>query len=461
MRWYLIALCLLMLAGCSDEDRGGHDAADVDAPETLEECGDFQEGTNLHVCTATYLGASEGAAVAADIDAQGRQWVGGNFEEAPVALQEWGSGQAMILQLNPTGGELLGGHRLDGDLVDMALDTGTDAMAVATDGAVGLIDQDELLWEHAVDGVGRVDIDGSRVVALIGDEVRLLDEGGATSFKHDIERSAVRDVAIDAATERVFVTGYDQVSGDLQQPFLLAYDFDGERAWTGWDWSSDEAGDLSSDTRGAAVSMGLDGYLYYVGESHGGVTTHFRMPDDIDEEAPLVRRDAYSESHNWNGAAPLGFVARLSPETGELKKGQLMAVRLSDGRGNAVSPRAIAADEDGTMILSGDSACCIEDWEERRVADQAVMPDYGGGAWAMVLTPAFDARPVWTTFGNPDASVDIADVATRGGAMTVIQNQTAGSDHDAVRGQLVTHAALQSTPPGAQSSPHLTVFPAP
>ncbi len=452
MRYILLPLCLALVGlGCGDED----------APVTLDECGDFEEGTDLNVCTATYLGDSDGMVVAVETDSEGRQWVAGNFDEPPVELEEFGTGEAMVLELSVTGGELRGGLRFDGELMDMAVDAETDALAVATDAGVAVVQDADIMWEVAVDGVDRIDIDDSKVVTLAGDRVRLFDDNSETSFEIDVERSSVRDVAVHAASQRVFITGYDQVSGNLQQPFLFAYDFDGQRAWTGWDWSSEEAGDLSSDTRGTAVSVGLDGKLYYIGESHGGVTTHFRMPDDIDEEAPLVRRDDYSQSHNWNGAAPLGFVARLEPESGELESGQLLAVRLSDGRGNGVSPTTVSAREDGTMLLGGGSACCIEDWEDRKVAGEVVMPGYGGGAWVMVLTNDFSDRPLWTTFGAPDSSVAIADVSARGEAMAVVQNQTPSSDHDSVQGQLVTEAAMQSSPPGALASPHLTVFPGP
>ncbi|TVR03501.1 MAG: hypothetical protein EA398_04795 [Deltaproteobacteria bacterium] len=426
---------------------------------------------DLQVCTATYLGG-EGRddAVGVGVLPDGRVLVAGNFagrapaDDAHRVLL--GDGPARVLVFAADGRALEREVVLPGTLSAAALaPTGEPLLGLTGEGfGTGVLHPDEEALRWRVEGAeaGRVAVEGEtgRVVTLSGRTVRVYDTEGTEELVHEVERTSVSDVAIGGTPVRAFATGFQQVSGNLQQPFLHAIELDGERAWTGWDWSAAEAGDLSSDTRGEVIAFGADGMLYYGGESHGGVTTHFRMPDDRDAEAPIRRFDDASRSHNWNGAAPLGFVARLDPATGEMRAATLLAVRLSNGRGNAVRPRFLAAREDGTLLVGGASACCIPHAEHRRVAGQPAMPDYAGGAFIQVLRPELNERPVFTIFGN-GVRADVVGVAARGPGMAVIHNHGLRDDEETVTGSLITHEAERPAPSPGPSEAHLVVFPGP
>ena len=436
------------------EQRPAGPVDDTPPVETLAECGAFEGGDDLRVCTATYLG-DEGEVVSVAIAANGEVILGRN---APTARLEIYA---------PTGSELRRAVELEGRLVAMAADGSTDqvALVVEREGLEVIVKDlagEEVFRRQVPAGISAVAYDRGLIALLAGEEVTIWGEAGEELEelgRVELAGRALRDVAVHGELELIYVTGFRQVSGNLQQPFLMAYSPRGERQWTNWDWSEEEAGQWSSDTRGTAVGIGRDRKLYYVGESHGGVTTHFRDPRDIAEEAPILRRDPYSQSHNWNGAAPLGFVARLDPSTGEMEGGQLLAVRLSDGRGNGVSPRFVTATEEGVILLGGSSACCIERWDEKTVAGQAAMPGYGGGQWAMALSPEFDERYFWTTFHGGAPGVQLQGLDARGPVMVVAHNQR-GEEGAAIEVPMITSQALHHEPAGS-SAGHLVIFPAP
>lgn len=125
--------------------------------------------------------------------------------------------------------------------------------------------------------------------------------------------------------------------------------------WTGYDWTRTEAGNEGhcADSRGVDVSIGGDGKLYHLGESHGGNTVHRQMPNDLSTSAPVVKFDAYNDPYNLNGAAPITFYARMDPLSGALEQGQYILTRLSDDKGNAVRGQAIGADAQGRVVVTG------------------------------------------------------------------------------------------------------------
>lgn len=470
-------LILLFIVGCGDpstSNGSGSSSGDGDSQrpvdntppvDTLEECGGFEEGDDLNVCTATYLGGSgENEAVAVAIDEEGRILVAGNWQTPPEPQHEdsmEAEGPGALAVLSPTGSEVLDLLTFSSTLRDISLNPTTNELAVALSESLQVWDlsQRETVWEVSRAGIEKVAFDQDLLAVQSGTNIAVFDASGELLSEIDVDRTRVNDIAVHGELEQVYITGFHQVSGNLQQPFLFAYAPTGERVWTNWNWSAEEAGELSSDTRGQAVGVGRDGKLYYAGESHGGVTTHFRDPTDIDEEAPLVRRDAYSQSHNWNGAAPLGFVARLDPATGAFEGGQLLAVRLSDGRGNGVGPRLITANEEGVIFVGGGSACCIERWEEKTVAGHRAMPGYGGGQWVMALPPDFDNRPLWTTFNGGAPGADLRSIDARGPAMALVHTHEA--DDDEVEGNMITTRALTPEAPGGVANIHLVVFPSP
>jgi len=299
------------------------------------------------------------------------------------------------------------------------------------------------------------------VAALFGATLRLFDADGAPRGTVALDDGNVHDVAYDELNDLAFVTGFNQVSGDLQQPFLRAYSPDGTVAWLAYDWTNSEAmsNGSSSDTRGYGVAMGRDGKLYYVGEGHGGVSTHRFMPRDLATPAPLVKYDAYNDPYNLNGAAPIGFVGRFDPATGALLAAQFAVTRLSSGKGNAVRHRAVAADADGTVIIGGASACCIEGGADKTINGVPAMPGYAGGGYLLVLSPDLGERLVWTAWTGDSGGAEVSGVAAWNGVMAMVETQSADRDTGMLSGTLVTSRALQSAPGGGPSDGFLAVWP--
>ena len=465
----------MALAGCGADDaqpgNGGNPpppGTNGPPPSTLAECGAFTPGNDLNVCTATYLGGGgadrmSGVAIAAD----GTIIVAGavpdqDFGEAATPLLG-GGGDGVVLRLSPTGGEVLGVTRLPAPVLDMELNAKDGTVAVAGDFGVAVLaaDAGDVVWSATLEAAVRVAAgsDGT-VAALARETITVFDSAGDMAGAFTLDDGNVEDIAVYGPDALVIATGYNQVSDVLQQPFLRAYDYSGGEVWSSYGWSAAEAGDLSSDTRGYAVAIGRDNYLYYGGESHGGVTTHFKDPRDLGQDAPIVRFDAYNESYDWNGAAPLSFYARFDPGDGTMLLGQLIAPRLSSGKGNGARIRHITANEDGTVLVGGGSACCIEGGSDKTIDGVPAMPDYAGGGFVLVASADFTTRHVWTTWSGSSSGA-IGGVAAWGGAMAAVQTQEADEDTGALAGSLVVIDALQREPAGGASEGHLSVWPSP
>ena len=465
--WKVLFLFLFLLSfACGPENRGNRSGEPAPTPEapidrsppvdSLEECGPFEEGHNLNVCTATYIGAAgDHEALGVDIHSTGEVMVVVNLRP------DEGSAEGMLLRFSPTGSELLATTSITDPIRSAAYDSQAERWALATAEELQLRSHDgTLLWTKDLENLDELAAYQGATVARRGKSVWLFDESGTLLTEQEVDRTALRGIAVYGNAETFYLTGFHQVSGNLQQPFIYAYAFDGNRRWTNYDWSAGETDGLSSDTRGEALAIGRDGKLYYVGESHGGVTTHFRNPRNIEEDAPINRRDPYSQSHNWNGAAPLGFVARFDALTGEIEGAQLLAVRLSNGRGNGVRPHFVTANEEGTIFLGGGSACCIEKWDQKEVAGFPAMPGYGGGQWTMALSPDFNIRHFWTTFHGGAPGVTLRGIAAAGPSAAVLHTHR-GDSGEPVEGNMITSQALQPEAPGGLSNLHLSIFPAP
>jgi hypothetical protein len=274
---------------------------------------------------------------------------------------------------------------------------------------------------------------------------------------------------VDSANEHLIVTGFKQDDGppctQLQIPFIRAYSYTGEVAWSAYDWNHTEVGsvDECADSRGIAVSMGRDGKLYYAGESHGGNTVHRRDPSDYQTmTTKVVKSDSYNDAYNMNGAAPVLFFARFDAATGELEGAQVGVTRLSTGKGNALRPRSITADEKGNMLVGGDAACCIEAAEDKTLnGSTPAFGSYLGGAFVLIVPPDFSSRLLWTSLVGPSGGgASVTGVAAGGGRMAATVRQ-AYEDKPTTTEPLFTFEALQAGPGGGMSDGLLSVWRAP
>lgn len=421
-------------------------------PSALSEClaNASEPSPNIHVCTASYLGG-RGADTAAAIELAADGTVvfagnipGENFGLTPIELM--GGGDAAIVRMSPTGGSLRSITRVGSTVADMELREGDGSIAIVGSFGVALLSPDAsaLRWQSPLEGATRVSIgaDGT-VAALRRGGVSLFDAEGRALRSIAVTDTAVNDVAVYARGSLVIVTGFNQVSANLQWPFIRAYRYDGSEAWQ--DYRFARADGLTSDTRGLRVAIGRDAQLYYAGRSDGAATVHLRDPQRFESSANLVRTDRYSESSNWNGAAPLAFIARLDPSTGALDRGVFLCPRLSNGRGNGATIEAITADENGAVLVGGGSACCIENDPPRTINGVPSLEGYAGGGFFAVLSRDFRARLHWNAFQNSTARA----VAYGGGAFALALQQS--SDRGATQlAPMLTIAPRQASPGGGE-----------
>jgi len=464
-------------SGPADDTAGPSPGSGSDDGPPADPCGAYVPGDDFSVCTATYLAGSGedrvgGVAVAGD----GTIYYAGSLPgedlgTTPTSLM--GGGDGIVLRLSADGRELLSSTRIGGRVSDIAVIPGSDRVAVVGDFGVAVLEDDAttLGWSDQPGDAGASAVaaaaDG-RVAVVHGTSLTLYDAAGASTASVGVGGSAVDDVVIDGPSGLTIVTGFKQDDGppctQLQIPFLRAYTEDGERAWTGYDWDREEVGAVSecADSRGIALAIGGDGWLYYAGESHGGNTVHRRLPSDLSTMATVVKTDMYNDPYDLNGAAPITFYARMDPATGAIDQGQFLVTRLSsNGKGNAARPRAIAADAEGHVFIAGATACCIENGAGKTVNGEPAMPEgYQGGGFVLVTSPDFGERLSWTTIrgqsGNGEAGVALASGVNVVAAFD--QQIDEGSTADQ---PLLTFDAIQPSPGGGAADGYLVVWPRP
>ncbi|HSN98271.1 MAG TPA: hypothetical protein VLS89_08230, partial [Candidatus Nanopelagicales bacterium] len=170
------------------------------------------------------------------------------------------------------------------------------------------------------------------------------------------------------------------------------------------------------------------------------------------------------DPYGLNGAAPIGFYARFDPATGAIETGQSICTRLSDGKGNAARPRAIAADAAGNMVITGATACCIEGADVKTVNGEQAMPGYAGGGFALVVSSDFQQRLAWTAFnGELGGGANGISVAMGPTSAALLMRQAVNPSNNASTTEipLITANAVQPAPGGGPSDGYLVVFPAP
>jgi hypothetical protein len=462
--------------GMATGDPDGVDSSD-DGPETGTDtgasvpCGAYVPGLAFDVCSAGYLaGPGDDAATATAIGPYGDVWwagsiIGSDLGLVPTSLP--GAGDGALVRLSSDGRALAGITRFGTRIEDLAI-APDGAAVIGGDAGVAVLEPDgaTVRWSQAPGSVVRVATDGVHVVTLVDGQLRRYDGGGAELAVFDAGGGTINDVAL--VGDLAIVTGFKQDDGppctQLQIPFIRAFTGEGERAWTDYDWNKDEVGaaDQCADTRGIALSVGGDGLLYYAGESHGGNTVHHRLPGDLAGDAPNVHSDPYDDPYGLNGAAPIAYYARIDPADGRLIAGQFLLTRLSDGKGNAARPKAIAADADGRVFLAGATACCIENGTMRTVNGAPAMSEgYQGGGFVLIVEADFSSRMTWTTLRGESGDGETA-VAIALGAGNVAVAFTQHLDEGSTAGApLLSFDAFAAEPGGGAGDGYLAVFPAP
>lgn len=392
---------------------------------------------DFDVLTSTYLsGTGDDLAGGVGIQADGTVvWggavAGGGSYLGLTPVDLLGGGDGTILRLDATGTSVLSLTRLPGAVLDMELaDDGTIVAAVDGLGTVVLnSDASAVLWSVA-DSAKRVAASGGVVASIQTtgtwdhnlfvyendhDDLDGTVDGVQINTRHFGDTN-LEDVAITASESLVYVAGFNNKftsAEPAQVNFVRAFDYTGSMAnpqWKLYDWAGSvlrpgvQAPNVA-DSRGYRISIGEDGKLYYLGESAGGNSTFLfdpQTPETRLSSSVFPQYDAYSAAYN-TASNHITFIGRYDAATGAIEKANWAIARLSDGDGNTIRSRAIDADADGNVYVTGVSAYAIENRNGKVIEGQPTGP-YSGDGFLLKLDSSFTSRPIWTSFTESGSS---------------------------------------------------------
>ncbi len=439
----------------------------------------------ISVQTASYFGKGAADALfAAEFAADCTLLVGGRVTNSSNSfvdvtnvgnpLSALGPGTTgTVARLSTDGVALLARSVFGAQVNDLAVSHTSGDVAVASDIALAVVASDLRTLRWAVPGgANRVAMaaDG-RVAALFGKTLRVYSASGAQLFEVALSDALVGDVAIDAVSGLVFVTGFAQRDGStcsqLQVAWIRAYELSasGSLRWRAYDYPrgvADAHGDCA-DTRGRFIAMGEDGKLYFVGTSAGGNAIYRWSPQaraNIDAHLPATSAwpnaanvtpdgDNYVQAFN-TASNHISYVARFDPATGRHEMGFFLLSRLgvaadSNPRGNTIEPRAIAADQEGRVYVGGVAASQIKNRELASI-NGSLLPAYSGDdAWLLITSQDYSKRDVWVAF-NQGGKATIHGIGASRGAVAVAGAITLAP-------MFVSSNALQSAPPSVTTVP--------
>ena len=419
---------------------------------------------NLEVATASYLGSTGSDQLnAVDIAPGGTVIVGGSLpgyavaEITPVVIN--GGTDGAVLRLDRNGRTVLSLTKIGAVVTDLEMNNQSQ-LVVCGDFGLALLNAtaDQARWQHAPGQVNRCAIGDDGVVAgLVGGTLYLYDGNQLRSWT--VAGSAVYDVAVAGAEQLVIATGYTQLTANLQVAFIRAWRYDGSEVWRSYDYAAVTG--YGADTRGERVAIGRDGLLYFAGTINGGTGASIfsRDPKDLNQSAAAktVKFDRFNDPTN-TGSIKMTWYGRYAPATGDLLLGQSLLTRLTNGRGNSITPQAIMADETGQLYVVGSKAADLDRRSDRQVDGQAVGTYESGEGYLLAVASDFRSRIVWTPFarsGYAAGNSPVNAIGVRNGITALVLTQDNGKE----RRLITTAAALHREPPGGGSDGYLAVWP--
>ncbi len=415
-------------------------------------------GAALGQCVlSSYLGgAGEDRMTGAAVLGDGTIVVAGTMPDGElkpsdrIPRQE-GDGEGILLHLSADGKRVLSVIRLRGPIQDIDADAEDNIYVASNVGSMKLNGPTgRRLWQSSAGGEGARIAAGPKggAAVLSQRKIMLVGADGRLAKSWPVDGDHVNDIACDMKNELIFVTGFHNRRGTppgqkdypVQVAFVYAYDYDGKRVWTAYNWKGQEVADLRlmADTRGYRLAVGKDSKLYLAGESAGGNTMWSRKAQDLKAELPLAKGDKYQVPYNTR-ANHITFVGRLDPKTGKTEAGTMLLARLSSGRGNTIRPRALAADESGQVYVGGASASYPP------VSENAFGGEFdGGGAFFCVFDRDFKRLYAAKVCSGTTAAIAVGkEVVVAAGDGT---------------GHLKTINSFQAKPAGGKSDGWLVIF---
>ncbi len=369
-----------------------------------------------------------------------------------------------ILQLSADGSQLIKRAKIGAAINDIAVNPSNGDIAIAADIGVIVLAADlaTVRWSDLSQVAARVDIASDGVVVALrgGTQAQAIgDNGTAKTYTIYNTNGSVRtssalgythvaDIAIDATTQRVFITGFAQRNGstcsELQVAWLIALNYDGVKQWGNYDYALGvaDANNDCADTRGRRVTVGEDGKVYFAGTSAGGNAIFRWLPGQLGVSANNAQPggdnfvNAFDTSSNH-----ITYAARFEPTSGALIKGFFLLTRKSiRPTGNTIEPRAITGDADGRFYIGGASAFEIKNRSLVNFNGNTIAAYAGGDAWLLVTSPDLTQRETWVVFNNGGNAVGIRGIAARRGSAAIAAAISTGA-------MFTTANALQSSAP--------------
>ncbi|MEM7054947.1 MAG: hypothetical protein AAF446_10425 [Pseudomonadota bacterium] len=327
-----------------------------------------------------------------------------------------------ILRLDAVTAELLDTLWSGSPLVDFAGGSGTSSWAAVTANMRLLGNTDGLMLEselplpggHSAEAIA---VCPGHVAVLSFDSgvsdyvARLYTRAGSEIFDSQRTDTQVADIACDPTTERVFLTGYNQVSANLQLVFVDGLSYQGTSDWRAYGTTGNIT--VIADTRGRILRRTDQGTLWFGGSANGGQNAFQVDPLNPNMNALLNSFDQYNQPFNL-GSVNIAFYGQLDPETGALINGQFQLARLSSGRGNTVRINALDVDNAGSLHVGGTSFASMANRDSLSVQGQTVAPYAGRDPSLMVVPDDLGSRTYWTSFIDANGQGDVIAVAAAG-----------------------------------------------
>lgn len=363
------------------------------------------------------VGFAGTAHAAQDIDVLASAALGDELGGGPSSLALFDDGTVVLVGADEGGGTLV---RLDADGVakdaverfaggvhDVAVDGRTGHIALVGDVEVVVLDDGlAVSWRAPLpalqDGeparriaVGEL---GTLAVVAVG-ELRTFSAEGVALGTTALPDGTSAGVAVLDGEDLVVTTGWSErraCERAVDVAALSGFTRAGAPRWRAWgDVAEATLCDRAASTRGVDVAHGEDGLVYLLAEVEGPANV-FVGENNVGFDA-LTTTDGVASSR-------FAYYARVSP-AGEHVLGQFFAFPDEDA---ILQPSAIAADEQGNVVVTGTTTHGLEADDDALHAEALYAP----AGFYQVVRADFRARELWQ-------SLEIDDTTTTSTAMAL------------------------------------------
>lgn len=411
---------------------------------------------NLHIDIGTYLGGGgQNKTAETVITSTGKILIAGIFND------NMGGNEILLFDANSTSkGKIYalsaGASKIEKTIIlgqkvnDMDINADNE-IAVIGDFGVAVLNSDYTVkWSTKDSTINKSRIaiaDNGYVVALLksdsngGGVVKLYSDDGTVihrNTKNDINGTHINNVEISSAEahNKYYLTGFAQVSGNLQVAYIRAYGLNQstDRLWKTWSFGAGEV-DLSTtgaDTRGYHIKATND-KLYVACETAGGGPGGFTVlaynGKNLTDKIADKGNDFYTDGTNANGACHITFLGRINPTDGTVEQGRFFHGRLSNGKTNThrVEDGDLEIDNAGNVYLTGVAAAQIQDRDVFNVNGLLTGEYAGSDQYILMSNSDFSKRIMWGVFSKNKGGGKETRIAVNNNKVAYIATSTQGT----------------------------------